>query len=242
MIDARRESAETALRLSPTDHQHVQVALTALGFNTNGSDGVFGGHTRDMITAWQKSRNLPGTGFLTGPESQSLQRDAAPAIAKFDDDQNKADDAKKKADEDKAKADAAAAAAAKARPPAPTPVPAAAGPAASVDGHWRGTYQCSSNRLAGEFAILVNVTLRGGAGTWTRPGAGVGTMGNQSLNILVTGKRVTIERLFYPSVGKNIGTLESATLGARFEGGTITGSGPEAGSGGRTCQVILTRG
>jgi serine/threonine protein kinase len=35
------EAAETALRLSPADRQRVQVALTALGFNTNASDGNF---------------------------------------------------------------------------------------------------------------------------------------------------------------------------------------------------------
>lgn len=237
------ESAETALHLSSTDQQHVQVSLTALGFNTNGTDGVFGGHTRDMITAWQKSRSLPATGFLTGPESQSLQRDAAPAIAKFDDDQKKAEDARKKADEDKAKAEALAA---RAPPsvavPAPAPSVASTGPGGSADGHWRGTYQCSANKMAGEFVILLDMTLRGGAGKWVRPGSGPGTKGNQAVNVLVSGTRVAVERLYYPTVGKNMGTLESGTMAARFEGGTITGSGPESNSAGRTCHVILTRG
>jgi ATPase subunit of ABC transporter with duplicated ATPase domains len=36
------EAAETALRLAPADRQRIQVALTSLGFDTHGADGVFG--------------------------------------------------------------------------------------------------------------------------------------------------------------------------------------------------------
>ncbi len=53
------EAAETALKLSQPDRQRLQVALTSLGFDTQGADGVFGPRSRDMILAWQKARNQP---------------------------------------------------------------------------------------------------------------------------------------------------------------------------------------
>src|SRR5476649_402069 len=111
------ETGELALRLSVPDRQHIQVALTALGFNTNGTDGVFGGHTRDMVAAWQKGHNYPATGYLTGPENQALLREAGPAISRFD--------------EEKAKAEAAAKAAPAAQP-APPPAQAAPNVAPNV--------------------------------------------------------------------------------------------------------------
>jgi len=84
------EASEAGLQLTTVGRQHVQVALTALGFNTAGSDGVFGKRTREMIAAWQKSRGDTATGYLTGPQNQALLQSAAPAIAKFDDDQKRA--------------------------------------------------------------------------------------------------------------------------------------------------------
>jgi serine/threonine protein kinase/peptidoglycan hydrolase-like protein with peptidoglycan-binding domain len=84
------EASEAGLQLTTLGRQHVQVALTALGFNTAGSDGVFGKRTREMIAAWQKGRGDTATGYLTGPQNQALLQSAAPAIAKFDDDQRRA--------------------------------------------------------------------------------------------------------------------------------------------------------
>ena len=87
---AAAEAGEIGLRLASVDRQHVQVALTALGFDTGGTDGIFGKRTRDMIMAWQRSRNDGATGFLSGPQNQALLQSAAPAIAKFDADQRAA--------------------------------------------------------------------------------------------------------------------------------------------------------
>jgi len=244
------EAGETALRLSPLDRQHIQVALTALGFNTNGTDGVFGDHTRDMVTGWQKSHNYAGTSFLTAPEVQTLQHDAAPAIAKFDDDQKKADDAKKKADEDKAKADAATAAAAAAAAPKPVPsAPASApniasaaprpgGAATGPDGMWRGTYHCQPARNgAGPFTMNVILQVSGGNGTWHRPGSGPGTTGVQSISVSINGSAVQFSRVYVPnaSAGQHI-----ATISGRYDpAGTIMASGGEENGGGRSCQITL---
>ena len=83
--------------------------------------------SRDMITAWQKARSQPTTGFLSATQQQALLSEAAPALAKYDDDLKKADAA--------AKARAAT---------APAPAPAPATPRAS---NWGGvSCQDSSGR------------------------------------------------------------------------------------------------
>jgi serine/threonine protein kinase len=122
------EAAETALKLSQLDRQRLQVALTSLGFDTHGADGVFGARSRDMITAWQKARNQPTTGFLTAAQQQALLSEAAPALAKYDDDLKKAD------------------AAAKARA-ATTPAPTPATPRASTYGGGISCQDSSGRRM-----------------------------------------------------------------------------------------------
>ncbi|HLM11288.1 MAG TPA: protein kinase [Reyranella sp.] len=125
------EAGETALKLSQPDRQRLQVALTSLGFDTQGADGVFGPRSRDMILGWQKARNQPATGFLTAAQQQALLSEAAPALAKYDDDLKKADAAAK-------------ARAATAPTPGPSPAPAPAPPRAST---WGGvSCQDSSGR------------------------------------------------------------------------------------------------
>jgi hypothetical protein len=71
------EATETALNLSTTDRRRIQLALTAQGFDTRGSDGAFGPRSREMISAWQQAQKHPATGYLTAAESQAL-RDASP--------------------------------------------------------------------------------------------------------------------------------------------------------------------
>lgn len=82
------EVEEAALKLTLADRQRAQAALTALGFDTKGSDGSFGPRTREMITAWQRARKQPTTGYLTAAQHQALLRDvpqksaaSAPAAA-----------------------------------------------------------------------------------------------------------------------------------------------------------------
>ncbi len=90
------EATETALHLAPADRQRIQVALTSLGFDTHGADGVFGPRSREMITDWQRARSQPATGFLIAAQQQALLSEAAPALAKYDDDQKKAEEARRK--------------------------------------------------------------------------------------------------------------------------------------------------
>src|SRR5918994_2305716 len=71
------EAAEAALTLSTEDRRRIQLALTAQGFDTRGTDGTFGSRSREMIAAWQQAQKHPATGYLTAAESQAL-RDASP--------------------------------------------------------------------------------------------------------------------------------------------------------------------
>jgi serine/threonine protein kinase/peptidoglycan hydrolase-like protein with peptidoglycan-binding domain len=218
--DARRaaEAAEAALRLLAAERQRVQVALTALGFDTGGADGVFNPRTREMIASWQRGKSYSATGFLTGIQQQSLLREAAPALAKYDDDQRKAAQPSQQA--------------------AVAP-PASSGPATGVDGQWRGTYHCTAARAGGDFTMHVQMNVSGGMGTWVRPGSGLGTTGNQSLSIKIDGSQVAVSRVHTP--GRQAGIFATGTMIARYENGTITGTAPEQNSGGRTCTIILTR-
>ncbi|HJQ55954.1 MAG TPA: serine/threonine-protein kinase [Vineibacter sp.] len=105
------ESAEAALRLSEQDRKRVQVALTALGHDTQGVDGSFGRRTRQMIAAWQRTQGAAETGHLTAPQLSVLRQQAAAALTRYDEEQRKIEEEKRKAEDDaKARAEAAAAA------------------------------------------------------------------------------------------------------------------------------------
>jgi hypothetical protein len=69
------QEAEAALHLSGPDRQRVQMALTALGFDTRGSDGNLGPRSREMIAAWQKARGHAPTGYLTASLLPALLRE-----------------------------------------------------------------------------------------------------------------------------------------------------------------------
>ena len=108
-----------------------------------------------------------------------------------------------------------------------------------TDGLWRGTYHCTPSRHGGEITIHVQMTVAGGTGTWVRPGSGPNTAGNQSLSVKIAGSQVYVSRVFSPQ--NQVGVFTTGTMVARFENGIITGTAPEANSGGRTCTINLTR-
>ena len=165
------ETAETGLRLAQTDRQRIQVALTSLGFDTRGSDGAFGPRSREMIAAWQKARNHPDTGFLSGTQHQALLREAAPALSKYDDDQKKVEEEKKKAEEAKRKAeDEAKARTAAAAPPPPAAAPAAAAPSPPTG--FDGAYGGSVSVPGGTRPMTIRITGATGTGTFTSPTCG----------------------------------------------------------------------
>jgi hypothetical protein len=242
------EAAEIVLRLTLADRQRIQVALTALGFNTGGTGGVLNSRSREMIANWQRGHNYPVTGFLTGAQNQALLSEAAPAVARFDDEQKKIEETRKKADEDKARAEAAAKAAPPPAAPVPSPAPppaaagpnvAAAAPRSGPDGVWRGTMHCTPSRGGNEFTVGLQMTVSGGSGTWNRPGSGPGTGGIQSISLQISGAQVAVSRVYVPN--NQPGTHQTGRMSARFEGNSINGAGEERGGGGRTCNISLTR-
>jgi len=149
------EAAENGLRLAPADRQRLQVALTSLGFDTGGTDGVLGARSRDMIARWQQKAGAPATGFLTAAQRDQLLRSGAPAIARWEDEQKKAD--------------IATAAVAPQPSPAP-PSPSPPSPAATQSrGAFDGTY---SGRAIGGSAVAVTAAVTNNRGSITLNKAG----------------------------------------------------------------------
>jgi serine/threonine protein kinase len=98
---AAAEAAETALQLTSADRQRLQAALTVLGFDTRGSDGVLGPRSRDMIAAWQRARSQPDTGFLSATQPEALLREASLESARKPADQQPVTIKRQKAEETK---------------------------------------------------------------------------------------------------------------------------------------------
>lgn len=124
------EATEAALHLGSTERQRLQLALTAQGFDTRGSDGVLGPRSREMIAAWQGARGLPATGYLDGGQQQRLLRESAAALQKYDDERKKAaeDEARRREQAVTAPGSTVPNNTAAVAPPPP--------PAASFDGRW----------------------------------------------------------------------------------------------------------
>jgi len=99
---AEAEAAENGLRLMAPDRQRLQVALSSLGFDTGGADGMFGPRSRAMIPRSQQKAGERATGFLTAPQRDQLLRSAAPAVTRWEEEQRKAEEEKRKADAAKA--------------------------------------------------------------------------------------------------------------------------------------------
>ena len=89
-VSTRGTSAEDQLR-SPTDIvkpkirpksvevKAVQSALTKLGYDPNGVDGVIGGGTQRAIRKFQKQNGLPVTGEMTEDTKSAILSDDAPS-------------------------------------------------------------------------------------------------------------------------------------------------------------------
>jgi hypothetical protein len=104
------------------------------------------------------------------------------------------------------------------------------------DGLWHGTYHCTPSRGGAEFTMQIRINVIQGVGTWTRNGQGPG---NQSLTMRFNGSTVLFQRVF--TVLGQPNNFSTGTFNARFDGTTVSGSGPEQNSGGRTCDVSFSR-
>ena len=60
------------LRLSLEHRRLVQMGLAAAGHDPGPVDGMLGGQTRRALRAWQESKEVEGTGYLTREQSEGL--------------------------------------------------------------------------------------------------------------------------------------------------------------------------
>jgi hypothetical protein len=199
------------------DRQRLQVALTSLGFDTRGSDGIFGPRSREMILGWQKSRNEPTTGFLNAPQQQALLKEGAPAVTKFDDQLKKAEEEKKKAEEE-AKARNLATAA-----PAGGTVPAPSRP----DGAYKGdTSPAAVAVYDGKYAGVLPRGVAGQIGPFSWGGVGGSSATSSFLTVEV---RVEI------AGGRGSGTVKIHGCRESNFSFTISSSGNITGEGTNNC-------
>ena len=219
------ETAEKTLRLEQPERQRLQVALTSLGFDTRGNDGVLGPRSREMIAAWQKTRSQPATGFLTTVQRDELLRAAARAVARWDEEQKKIEE-QRKADEEKKRSDATQAASG---PPISSPSGAGvAGAGASRaallhDGTYGGGLSVYGRPLSFE------LRMSNGSGTGTVTSSVCGT-GPVSLTVDTLGN-VTGEMKVNPSVStcdwvpaRITGRADGGKLHLVVQGATISGT------------------
>ncbi len=66
------ETREGELRLSKTQRQDIQVALTGRGFTAGKPDGAFGQQTRQAISGYQKSVGISDTGYFDEATGKQL--------------------------------------------------------------------------------------------------------------------------------------------------------------------------
>jgi class 3 adenylate cyclase/peptidoglycan hydrolase-like protein with peptidoglycan-binding domain len=155
------EAAEKGLGLDQTARTRLQVALTSLGFDTRGSDGILGPRTREMIAAWQKARRVAPTGFLTALQQRALLKEGAAAVAKYDEQRN--------AEEDVSPPTAVAVSLA-APLPAPLASPSADGSAVAAleRGSYRGAASNGNNLI--RLQVSLQVADGHGVGALASPG------------------------------------------------------------------------
>ena len=64
---------ERLLSLTASERREIQLRLTVLGYDTKGTDGVFGANTRRAIARWQGDNGLSGSGYLNADQLQTLK-------------------------------------------------------------------------------------------------------------------------------------------------------------------------
>ena len=144
-VDPAVEEAQVVA--TRTRRREVQRALTVLGFNTYGVDGVFGPRTRAAISGFQRAHDFPVSGYLTPSVHESLMDEAREPLAQ---------------------AAAAAAAAAAARAAATPPAAEPETPRQSQQTQPAATAAPAPSAQPGERACRIEVTRIAG-GTVTRP-------------------------------------------------------------------------
>ena len=199
-----------------------------------------------MIAAWQKTHNDPPTGYLTGPQSQALLREAAPAIAPL----------RRRGEEARGGGRRLTRKRPRPRlPPGPYGADAAAGRGAAAHGAAERGFAAPrsvARRLVARHLRIARRRATAASSPCTCPDQRRRRhrhLGSSRFRTRDDGQPVasrsgsTASR--FPSRASSCrsnqpGLLQPATMIARYDGAnTITGTGPEANSGGRTCTINL---
>lgn len=65
---------ESRLDLDARERRRLQRTLNRLGYDTRGTEGVFGPGTRSAIRGWQQANDFSATGYLTAEQLSELRR------------------------------------------------------------------------------------------------------------------------------------------------------------------------
>ncbi len=71
---------EAALGLLLSEKIAIQRRLTALGYSTHGTDGIYGANTRGAISNWQSANRQPVTAYLTEAQARLLLGQTGPVV------------------------------------------------------------------------------------------------------------------------------------------------------------------
>ena len=80
----RMRAGEDALDLGREDRRRVQTALSMLGFDPRGIDGVFGPGTRAALAEWQRAQGFDPTGYLKAEQAGRLSEQAGRRAAEIE--------------------------------------------------------------------------------------------------------------------------------------------------------------
>ncbi len=72
---------EAALGLTYAQKVNIQRQLTALGYSTHGTDGVWGYNTRNAIANWQSNNRQTATSYLTSAQVDLLLGQSGPVVS-----------------------------------------------------------------------------------------------------------------------------------------------------------------
>ncbi|WP_420327989.1 peptidoglycan-binding protein [Mameliella sp.] len=80
----RERRAEEALELTREQRRSIQRALSILGYDTRGIDGIFGDGTRGAIRRWQEDSGLRVTSYLSRDQIARLEDQSARRAAELE--------------------------------------------------------------------------------------------------------------------------------------------------------------
>ncbi len=72
---------EARLNLTARERRGIQRNLVRLGYDTRGTDGIFGAGTRAAIRGWQRSNDRAVTGYLTQEQVAAINRQGSEAAS-----------------------------------------------------------------------------------------------------------------------------------------------------------------